>query len=535
MIPPLILLLACQNEAPKNQVNDSASPPLEAPGNEPQSTPEAASLRRLTVAQYRNSIEQIFGEDVLQPSTLEPDLPSEGLLSVGSAVTSISPVGVERYEDAAYSIAEQVMSESQRDELIACTPIDSTDEACAREWIETIGRKIYRRSLTEDETAALVNVHAAIGADSDSFYTEAEYALAALLQSPHFLYRTEHGDGGTEITQTELASKLSFLLWNSPPDSQLLDAAEAGLLTEDESLQSEVDRLIADERFRRGVRNIFNEIFTLYSLDSLIKDPLIYTHANSDLGPAAREETLLGLEKLIVDDDGDFRDVFTTQNTYVDRRLAALYNIPAPSEVGFEAVTLDPDDGRRGLLGQASILAQFAHTSSSSATLRGVFIRKNLLCHEIPPPPADVDTSIPEADASAPTLRDRIASHLEEPTCATCHELTDLVGLGLENFDGIGRWRTTENDAVIDASGTLDGTPFENGWALGEAIKMHPSLGSCFAGHVYRYSMGHPINEESDDFHQWLTQGFAYEGWSFATLLRTTALSEAFRTAGEIQ
>ena len=126
-------------------MNDSASPPLEAPGNEPQSTPEAASLRRLTVAQYRNSIEQIFAEDVLQPSTLEPDLPSEGLLSVGSAVTSISPVGVERYEDAAYSIAEQVMSESQRDELIACTPIDSTDEACAREWIETIGRKIYRQ------------------------------------------------------------------------------------------------------------------------------------------------------------------------------------------------------------------------------------------------------------------------------------------------------------------------------------------------------------------------------------------------------
>lgn len=535
MIPSLIMLLACKGEAPKVQVNDSASSQVEAPGIEPQSTPEAASLRRLTVAQYRNSIEQIFGNGILQPTALEPDLPSEGLLSVGSAVTSISPVGVERYEDAAYLISEQVMSESQRETFIPCSPADSTDEVCAREWIEIIGRQVYRRGLTEDELDALVNVHSTVGSESGDFYIGAEFALAAMLQSPHFLYRTEHGDGGTNITDTELASKLSFLLWNSPPDLQLLEAAESGRLSDEDGLREEVDRLIADDRFRWGVRNIFNEIFTLYSLDNLIKDPLIYTHANSDLGPAAREETLLGLEKIIVEDDRDFRDIFTTQNTFVDRRLAALYNIPAPSELGFEPITLDTDDGRRGLLGQASILAQFAHTSSSSATLRGVFIRKTLLCHEIPPPPADVDTSIPEADANAPTLRDRIASHLEEPTCATCHQLTDLVGLGLENFDGIGRWRTTENEAVIDASGTLDGTPFSDGWELGETIKMHPSLGSCFAGHVYRYSMGHPINDESDDFHQWLTQGFAYEGWSFAKLLRTTALSQGFRTAGAIE
>jgi hypothetical protein len=528
-------LFGCNNNTDKEQLSEPSSETLSPPGDEPSSSLFDPSLRRLTTAQYSNSIRSVFGESILLPSILEPDIPTEGLFSVGAAITAISPVGVERYEDAAYMISEQVMSESVREDIIYCTPLNNADAECAQEWIESIGLQIYRRPLTEEEINALVEITTSVGSEVDDFYLGSQYGLAALLQSPHFLYRTEHGNGESQLDPYELASKLSFFLWNSPPDLELLSAAEDDSIMTAEGLQYQVDRMTEAPQFSMGVRNIFYEIFTLYNLDNLVKDPLVFTHASTDLGPAAKEETLLSLERIIIHNDDDFRNIFTTQTTFVDRRLAALYNITAPSEFEFSEIELQEEEGRRGLLGQASILAQFSHTSSSSATLRGAFIRKSLLCQDIPPPPADVDTSIPETDASAPTLRDRIASHLEDPACASCHQLTDPIGLGLENFDGIGRWRLTENDAVIDASGELDGSPFADAWQLGAVLKNHPALGSCFSGHVFRYAMGHGIEDGSSDYHDWLTHNFEYSGWSFAQLMKTTALSDTFQQVGGVQ
>ncbi len=512
-------------------------------GPAPAVSPAAPMLRRLTTAQYENTVRDLLGADIVLPASLEPDAAEAGLLSVGAATASVSSLGVERYEDAALLLADQVADEPARyAAVVPCTPTAVDDALCADTFVREFGRRAWRRPLSDAEAARLASVVTLTGAEAGSFVEGVRYGLAAVLQSPHFLYRREHGAPDAEdatvrlLTEWELATRLSYLLWATTPDDTLLDAAAAGDLQTDEGLRAQADRLLADPRARTGVRALFTELFELDALDTLTKDPEVFTHASADLGPAAREETLRVIERLVFDGDtpSDFRDLLTTQTTFVDPRLAALYRLGAPDPVGFGEVWLDEDGGRRGLLGQASTLMLHAHATRSSATLRGEFIRKTLLCQAIAAPPADVDTSIPEADATSPTLRDRLRTHLSDPTCASCHRLTDPIGLGLENFDGIGRWRETENDVTIDPSGDLDGMIFADAWTLGALVRNHDNLGPCFTDHLYRYAMGHPIDDGEEELVDWIAEGFAGSGHDWRTLLVDLVMSPAFRRAGAL-
>jgi len=515
----LLLLLACK-DAPTD-----AGPTL-TNGPVPEVTPAAPTLRRLTTSQYHNAIVDLLGPDVLLPTSLEPDIQVEGLLSVGAGVASVSSWGVERYESAAISLAEQAVEQG------TLTDCDST--ACVDDFVADFGRRAWRRPLTEDEVSTLAEVIDWIADDSGDFETSLVYGTAAMLQSPHFLYRKEHGssDQGGPLSDFELATRLSFFVWNTTPDEELLDAAEAGELSTDAGLEEQARRLMEDERAVDGVRNLFTELYTLYALDDLDKDPLVFTHASADLGPAAREETLLLVENLLLHEGGDFRDLFTSERSYVDRRLASLYRVGAPSEEGHGEVWFERSDGRRGLLGHASVLAQYSHATGSSPTLRGKFLRTTVLCHTIPPPPGDVDTTIPEADNSSPTMRDRIAIHLEDPACASCHSLLDPIGLGLENFDGIGRWRDTENGETIDASGDLDGAAWETPWEMAATVRNHPDLGPCFTTRLYDYAVGRPSGEGEEDLEDWLAVEFEISGYAVPDLMLSTVMSPGFRNAG---
>ncbi|MDP2308397.1 MAG: DUF1592 domain-containing protein [Pseudomonadota bacterium] len=527
-----ILAVACDG--------DEVVAPVER-GPAPAVTPPAPTLRRLTQAQYANTVRDLLGADIVLPASLEPDAEEDGLLSVGAGTASVSSLGVERYEDAALLLADQVADDPTRfATIVPCTPTTADDAVCADTFVRTFGRRAWRRPLTEAEASRLVSIVTLTGGESGAFAEGVRYGLAAMLQSPHFVYRREHGTPDADdatvrlLTDWELATRLSYLLWATTPDATLLDAAAAGDLQTDEGLRAQADRLLADDRARTGVRELFTELFELGDLDTISKDPTVFTHASADLGPAAREETLLGLEHLIFDAPGDFRDLITTPTTFVDPRLASLYRIAAPDPLGFGQVTLDEADGRRGLLGQASFLMLNAHSTRTSATLRGKFIRTTLLCQTIPPPPADVDTSIPEADSTSPTLRDRLQTHLENPTCAGCHQLTDPIGLGLENFDGIGRWRDTENDVTIDASGELDQLSFSDGWELGAAVRDNDNLGPCFASHLYRYAMGHSVDPGEEDVVDWIAEGFVGSGHDWQSLLVDLVMSPAFRRAGAL-
>lgn len=489
-------------------------------------------MYRLTQAQYRNSVRDIFG-DVVLPVALEPDVESAGFFSVGAGSATISARGVEQYERAAYDIAGQVVDVDRRGAL-ACAPNASDDRACFEAILGEAGGRLWRRPLSSAELSLLADIAEGVANSAEDPWVGVEYGLATLLQSPWFLFRAESGVDGAAgertLTEWELAAKLSYFLWNTTPDDELLQAAAAGQLTSDAGWREQAERLLASERARVGLRNFFSEYFRLNELDELRKDPDEFTHFSPELGPSAREETLMLIEHLIFDEPQDYRNLLTTHETFLNRTLAALYDQPAPSREGFGVTTLPEDGARRGLLGHASVLALHSHPISTSATLRGEFVRETLLCGVIPPPPANVDTSIPEPSADAPTLRERVAVHLEADECAGCHLLMDPIGLGLENFDAIGRFRSLETGAMIDPSGDLDGAAFGGPAQLAEAVAGHPDFARCFVENLFRYATGHlETNSEEaviDALTEWWERA---EGRQVQPLLLEVVMNPSFR------
>jgi hypothetical protein len=499
----------------------------------PQPAPPA--LPRLTRTQYLHSVADVFGANLALPSSLEPDAVFDDLASVGASVAKVSPRGVELYEDAARSLAAQVAGKPERlAALLPCQPTSAVDGACLDQMVGTTGRMLWRRSLTSAErqrvTALGVQASLALG----SFAQGAEYALVALLQSPNFLYRRELAQPGGRLTGVDLAAKLAFFLWTGPPDKALLDAAEAGELDTDTGLAKQVDRMLTDARLRRAVRNFTDEWLQLRRLPELSKDPKVFKHFSADLGDSAREETLRLVEHLTVDLDADMRQLLTTRTTFVDRRLAAIYDIPALTDEGHAEVKLPADGERQGLLGQVSFLAWNAHAISTSPTLRGVYVRRYLLCDVVPPPPADLNTALPEPSATAKTMRERLMVHMSVPNCKGCHQQFDLLGLTFERFDGIGRFRATDNGTPVDTSGGLDGATYTDAGSFAAVLAQNPKYSRCIAKKLYAYAAGRPVVDGERAQVTALAQGFDAQGRKLKGLMRDIALSPGFRQVGPV-
>lgn len=499
-------------------------------------SPPAPTVRRLTQVQYANAIRDVIGEEVVTPAQLEPDAVVAGFKEVGASVTTISNRGVEQYENASYTIAEQLVSnEILNARWFTCTPTTLQDADCAASILEPFAQALWRRPLTSEELDTIVTLSLTAAETLDAFEAGLVYGFAAVLQSPNFLFRIELGEpdpnhsGSMRYTDFEMASRLSFFLWNTTPDAELLHAAAAGELTTETGLEVQADRLLADPRARLGVAAFFTDLYKLYKLDTLSQDPTLFTHMSPDVGPSAREETLAVLEHLIFDEDADYRDLLTTRTTAVNRTLAAIYDIPAPTRDGFGWTEHPEDSARVGLLGHASFLTLNAHPVSTSATLRGMFVREILLCQHIPLPPAGVDTSIPEPSSDAKTLRERVAQHLEDEYCATCHQITDPIGLSYEQFDAIGRFRTQDNGARIDPSGAFDGEPFPGPSELSSLIRSHERLGPCLVKKLHTYATGHEISDGEELAIDALSDQFKQHRFRVLHLLKRIVLNPSFR------
>ncbi len=505
---------------------DTASAPVgSAPLQTSSFRPAAVALRKLSVLQYQNTVADLVGLRVALPE-LEPDTAINGFVSIGAAKTTISPSGVEKFESAAFAVAAAALAAEHRHAFVGCT---TEDAACAQSFLARFGQRAFRRPLSSDEQARYAGLASQAEAALGDFYQGLEYAVAGILQSPSFLFRVELGQdvggGKVALDDYELATRLSYLLWNTTPDDALLDAASKGQLRD--ALQPQAERLLADPRAKAALDNFHSERLGLDELEATDKSATVMPGGLDDaLKAAMKHDVLATIEEHTFGTDQDFRDLFTTRVAFVNGGLAQLYGLPATSA---GRVDLPNDGPRAGLLGKAAFLATYAHSASTSPTKRGKFIRERLLCQSIPAPPPDVNTALPEIDGNAVTMRDRLAAHSTVPSCAACHKLMDPMGLSLEHFDAVGRFRQDDQGHAIDASGALNGQSFDGPVELGELLHDEPSASACVARQVYRYATGHGEGDGEEPAVKATVAAFAASGYHFDALLRAVIASDGFR------
>lgn len=500
-------------------------------GSEPQ-------LRRLTEQQYRNTIRDIFGDNIIVAGRFDPLERIDGLLALGASSATITPAALERYEGLARTIALQVVDEENRKVLMPCAPesANNRDNACAETFVSSVGRFLFRRPLTMAEQTLYTNLSGSAADALGDFYQGLAYGLTGMMVSPKFLYINEtveldpEYDGLYRLDGYSKATRLSFLLWNTTPNAALLDAAAAGKLDTEDGLEEQFNRMIASPRVENGLSAFFEDMLEFERFDILEKDPVIYPAFVLDVTNDAKEQTLRTLTHLLLDEKADYRDIFTTRKTFISGALGPVYRVPVENPEGWEAYEFPENSPWAGIHTHLSFQALFSHPGKSSPTLRGQAVREHLLCQKIPEPPGDVDFSDFNDDNNPVNLtaRQRLTAHNNVASCAGCHKLMDPIGLAMETFDGAGQLRTMENGVVIDTSGELDGIAYDDAIGLGQALRQNPSATACVTNRLYAYGAGRsPARTER----QWMTHlesKFADSGYKVTDLLQEIVLSDAF-------
>ena len=371
-----------------------------------------------------------------------------------------------------------------RRRIFVCRPASAADEpACARTIIGTLARRAYRRPVSDADLAGPLAFYAR-GRERGGFEDGIELALRALLTSTEFLFRIEQDPAGLppgtpyRLSDVELASRLSFFLWSSLPDDELLGLAERGELGDPAVLAAQVARMLADPRAHSLATNFAGQWLYLRNLDAARPNLRLYPDFDDNLRRAMRRETEL-LFASVVDEDRDVLDLLRADYTFLNERLARHYDVPNVYGDHFRRVDLGPDSRRAGLLGHGSILTVTSYATRTSPVLRGKWVLDNILGMPPPPPPPDVPPLAEgEAGGEAPSMRERMAQHRRNPACAACHQLMDPAGLAMENFDAVGRWRQRDEGwRAIDAAGSLPGSAEFDGVAgLRQALLARPGL-----------------------------------------------------------
>ncbi|MHB1207008.1 MAG: DUF1592 domain-containing protein [Rhodospirillaceae bacterium] len=537
-------LLACSAETSKQTA--SAGKPARVQAGAVQKdavyAPRQMVMRRLSAEQYQNVIHDVFGPTIELGGRFEPDLRVGGLLAVGAGDVSITAAGIEQYDSMARHIASQVVDEKRRDMMLRCKPVSETaaDDACAGQVMARVGRILYRRPLTQTELAAYVTAANVGAVKTRSFYSGLSLSLAAMLSSPKFLFRSEVAEadpdhpGGFRLDAYSKASQLSFFLWNSGPDQLLLDAAESGKLNTRKGVAEQVQRMIASPRLEEGVRAFFVDDFGFDQFETLTKDTTLFPKFSAQAAADAQEQTLRTIVDLLIKNHGDYRDIFTTKKTFITQELGAIYRIPVVDRLPngapdtWQPYEFSADDPRGGILTQVAFTALHSPPGRGSPTLRGKALREILLCQKVPAPPANVKFDIVQ-DTNNPvykTARDRLKVHATNAVCAGCHKIIDPIGLALENFDGAGAYRTTEQGVKIDTSGTLDGAAFNGAAELGKVVHDNPSVPTCAVNRLSAYAIGRPVKEAA--WLEDLNKRFAASGYQFPALMREIAVSDNF-------
>ena len=390
-----------------------------------------------------------------------------------------------------------------RRRIFVCRPVKASDEErCAANIVSTLARRAYRRPVT-DEDLRMPLAFYKDARNAGDFDSGIEMALRAILTSPEFLIRVERDPAGQKgqspyrISDLELASRLSFFLWSSIPDDELLDLGARGKLHEPATLEKQVRRMLSDARAESLVTNFADQWLYLRNLGAVSPDPRLFPDFDDNLRQAMRRETELLFES-VMKEDRSVLDLLSANYTFLNERLAKHYGIPNVYGSNFRRVSLSSDSIRGGLLGQGSILTVTSYGNRTSPVLRGKWVLENILGTPPPPPPPNVP---PLKDNSAtgpvPTMRERMEQHRSNPACSGCHQLMDPIGLSMEHFDAVGRWRNrSEGDTPIDASGALpSGAVFEGAAGLKAAVLAHPdAFTNTMTEKLLTYALGRGLD-----------------------------------------
>ena len=421
--------------------------------------------------------------------------------------------------------------------IFTCRPEAGDDEiGCVTEILGRLATKAYRRPLTDQDMEGLLALYDA-GARDGGFEEGVRLGLEGILASPNFVFRIEEpgqpveGADAFRITDVDLASRLSFFVWGTGPDDELLEVAAAGHLSDRVMLRSQVERLLADGRSRALAGRFGAQWLRLQDLEKTEPDPRLNPDFDAQLKASMLRETELFLENLVAEDRPVF-DLFTADYTFVNERLARHYGIPGVAGDRFRRVSY-PDGSRRGILGHGSILTLTSHADRTSPVLRGKWVMEVILGTPPPPPPPDVpelEATESAGDGRFLTVRERMERHRSNPSCNSCHRMIDPIGLALENFDVTGAWRIKDQGMPIDAAGELyDGTPVASAADLRQALLSRPEpLLRSFTENLMAFALGRRVEYYDMPAVRRIVADAAEEDYRLSAFVRGVATSDAF-------
>ena len=423
-----------------------------------------------------------------------------------------------------------------RERVFVCRPAVPADEdACARRILAHLMRRAYRREVAEEDFESPLDFYRK-GKAADGFEAGIEMALSSILVSPEFLFRVEREPPGIDsdsvytVSDAELASRLSFFLWSSVPDDELLETALRGELSRPEVLEGQVRRMLRDERSEALVSNFAAQWLHLRNLDSAKPDMRLFPGFDDNLRQAFRRETELLLQS-VMQGDRSVLDLLSTDYTFLNERLAKHYRVPHVYGSWFRKVDLDETSRRGGLLRHGSILTVTSYSTRTSPVIRGHWVLENLLGVPPPPPPPNVSTFDQEVIDSSLSMRDRLEAHRANPACSGCHSLMDPLGFALENYDAVGRWRESEGTEPIDAAGNFPGgSEFRGVAGLEQALLERPELFvGTFVEKLMTYALGRVVEHYDAPAVRKILREARPDGFRFSQLVLGIAKSKPFQ------
>lgn len=502
--------------------------PPGVPPEETQAEIAVSGLRRLSIAEYRQTIADLLGMDPAGASEL---LPGDTLAPFDNDYTLQTPSEslIKGAEMLANDVSQTVMSDAAlRVSVVGCEPTAATDDACFRTFVEQFGKRALRRPLSETEIDRVAGL-ATLGTEAEDFWVGARAALSAFLQHPEFLYRVEIGEpvegeaGIYRLNEFELAARLSYFLLGSTTPDWLIDSAEHGELATKEGVTAAVGELLADERARAR----FNRFHAMWlSYEQLSRDGIFgQMHA----------ETNALIEKIVFEEGRPWIDILTSESTYLTPELAEHYGMSPPDgDAGW--VTYDDPD-RKGLLSHGTFLSAVPKFGDTSPTQRGLLVRARLFCQPIGPPPANLNVNVdqPPESADPDACKHERYNMSQQDSCKGCHQLMDPIGFGLENYDTTGRYRDYEPgrpECAIDGDGEFVGVgTFSGPGELADRAIESGLVESCVAEQLYRFAVGRTALDESDRalLERVTAEASGAEGLRLDTLIQQYVTSESFR------